>query len=84
MNGKLGMIEAQVAAGWSNESAPFKHPGEECILITEGELMVCIAGTTHTLYEGDSITYDSGMPHWYRNATGSAAVLIGAMTPPSF
>ncbi|MGI5208387.1 helix-turn-helix domain-containing protein [Spirillospora sp. CA-108201] len=84
MNGRLGMIKAQVAAGWSNEDTPFRHPGEECILITEGELMVCIAGTVHTLHEGDSITYDSGLPHWYRNATGSNAVLVGAMTPPSF
>ncbi|MCR3738843.1 transcriptional regulator, XRE family with cupin sensor [Actinomadura glauciflava] len=84
MNGRLGMIKAQVAAGWSNESAPFEHPGEECILITEGELMVCIAGTVHTLHEGDSITYDSGLSHWYRNATDRNAVLVGAMTPPSF
>lgn len=84
MNGRLGMIKAQVAAGWSNESTPFEHPGEECILITEGELMVCIAGTMHTLYEGDSITYDSSLSHWYRNATDSNAVLVGAMTPPSF
>jgi transcriptional regulator with XRE-family HTH domain len=84
MSGRLGMIKAQVAAGWSNESVPFRHPGEECILIMEGELMVCIADTMHTLQVGDSITYDSGLPHWYRNVTDHNAVLIGAMTPPSF
>ncbi|MGI5228764.1 helix-turn-helix domain-containing protein [Actinoallomurus sp. CA-142502] len=84
MNGRLGMIKVQIAAGWSNESAPFKHVGEECIMITEGELIVCVAGTVYTLHEGDSLTYDSGLPHWYRNATGHNAALIGAMTPPSF
>ncbi|GLY76184.1 helix-turn-helix domain-containing protein [Actinoallomurus iriomotensis] len=84
MNGRLGMIKVQIAAGWSNESAPFKHVGEECIMITEGELIVCVAGTVYTLHEGDSLTYDSDLPHWYRNATGHNAALIGAMTPPSF
>jgi transcriptional regulator with XRE-family HTH domain len=84
MDGRLGMIQVQVAAGWSNESAPFKHPGEECILITEGELIVSIGGNVYTLGEGDSLTYDSGVEHWYRNATKRHALLIGAMTPPSF
>lgn len=84
MNGRLGMIRAQVAVGWSNESVPFQHDGEECILMTEGELTVCIAGTSYDLGVGDSITYDSSLPHWYRNASATNAVLIGAMTPPSF
>jgi transcriptional regulator with XRE-family HTH domain len=84
MHGHLGMIKAHIAAGWTNEQAPFVHEGEECITITEGELVVCISSTEYTLTEGDSLTYDSSLPHWYRNATDHHAVLIGAMTPPSF
>jgi transcriptional regulator with XRE-family HTH domain len=84
MHGQLGMIKAHIAAGWSNEEAPFVHEGEECITIVEGELVVCISSTQYTLTEGDSLTYQSSLPHWYRNATNRRAVLIGAMTPPSF
>jgi uncharacterized cupin superfamily protein len=84
MHGQLGMLRAQIAAGWDNEAAPFIHPGEECVTMLQGELDVCVNGTGYKLYEGDSLTYDSALPHWYRNPTAHDAVLIGAMTPPSF
>jgi transcriptional regulator with XRE-family HTH domain len=84
MHGQLGMLRAQIAAGWDNEAAPFRHAGEECVTILQGQLFVCIDGTGYHLDEGDSITYDSALPHWYRNATSRDAVLIGAMTPPTF
>lgn len=84
MNGKLGMLQVQIAPGWSNESVPYVHEGEECVTITEGELLIVIGGTRYLLATGDSLTYDSSAPHWYRNDTDSPAVLIGAMTPPSF
>src|ERR687890_492881 len=84
MQGQLGMVRAEIAAGWDNQSAPFIHPGEECVTMIEGQLYVEINGTGYELSEGDSLTYDSSLPHWYRNATAEAAVLIGAMTPPSF
>lgn len=84
MHGQLGMLRAQIGAGWDNEDAPFKHPGEECVTVLQGQLHVCINGIGYDLAEGDSLTYDSSLPHWYRNSTSADAVLIGAMTPPSF
>ncbi len=84
MHGQLGMVRAQIAAGWDNEDAPFVHPGEECVIVIEGQLRVCVNGTSYDLQEGDSLTYDSSLPHWYLNPTPTDAVLIGAMTPPSF
>jgi quercetin dioxygenase-like cupin family protein len=84
MNGRLAMIRAQVAAGWSNEREPYLHEGEECVLVTRGELRISLAGDLYTLHEGDSLTYDPSLPHWYHNATDYDAQIIGAMTPPSF
>jgi transcriptional regulator with XRE-family HTH domain len=84
MHGQLGMLRAQIGAGWDNEDAPFKHPGEECVTVLQGRLYVCINGMGYDLEDGDSLTYDSSLPHWYRNSTAEDAVLIGAMTPPSF
>jgi transcriptional regulator with XRE-family HTH domain len=84
MNGRLGMIRARIAPGWSNEAEPFLHEGDECVLITRGELRVTIAGDLYVLTEGDSLTYDAGLPHWYANPTEHDAELIGAMSPPSF
>jgi len=84
MNGKLGVVRAQIAPGWSNEGVPYVHEGEEFITIVEGELFVDIGGDGYVLNVGDSLTYDSSIPHFYRNETTKSAVLIGAMTPPSF
>ena len=84
MNGRLGMIRAQVAAGWSNKSEPYRHEGEECVVVTRGELQIWLGTDLYTLTEGDSLTYDPSVPHWYHNATLHDAELIGAMTPPSF
>jgi transcriptional regulator with XRE-family HTH domain len=84
MNGRLGMIRARIAAGWSNQSAPYVHEGEECVLVVEGVLRITVDGDLYVVGEGDSLTYDSGLPHWYQNDTPHDAVLIGAMTPPSF
>lgn len=84
MNGRLGMIRGRIAAGWSNETAPYLHEGEECVLVTQGSLRITVGGDLYVVEEGDSLTYDSSLPHWYHNATRHDAVLIGAMTPPSF
>lgn len=84
MNGKLGMIRAKIAAGWTNESAPYVHEGEECVMVSQGELRITVGGDLYVLHKGDSLTYDPSIPHWYHNPTPDDAELIGAMTPPSF
>ncbi|MCZ2404470.1 helix-turn-helix transcriptional regulator [Paenarthrobacter sp. Z7-10] len=84
MQGQLGVLRAQIAAGWDNRDAPFQHAGEECVTVLQGRLYVCVNRVGYELDEGDSLTYDSSLPHWYRNSTTTDAVLIGAMTPPSF
>lgn len=84
LHGQLGMLRAQIGAGWDNKDAPFRHPGEECVTIVQGRLHVCVNGVGYDLEEGDSLTYDSSLPHWYRNPTSEDAALIGAMTPPTF
>lgn len=83
-HGRLGMIKTVIAGGWTNENAPFAHDGEECVYLVDGKLTVSIAETPYLLGEGDSVTFDSSLPHWYRNDTDTTAVTISAMTPPSF
>ena len=84
MSGRLGMVQAQVPAGWSNEDAPYRHEGDECITMLRGQLIITVNGTEHLLAEGDSLTYDASAWHWYRNETAKEALLLGAMSPPTF
>lgn len=81
---RLGMIRAEVPGGCSNEDAPFRHEGEECIYLLEGELIASLDGTIYHLREGDSLTFDPWLPHWYRNEAERSAIAVTAMTPRSF
>lgn len=84
LGGKLEVLRSQIPAGFDNRERPFQHAGEECVHLLGGALRVGIAGRRYELVEGDSITYDSSVPHWWVNASGASAEIIGAVTPPSF
>jgi transcriptional regulator with XRE-family HTH domain len=85
LQGRLEVLKTTIPPGFNNEEAPFQHEGEECVFLLTGEgLQVTVSGELFTLEQGDSITYDSGDSHWWSNPTDTGAVVIGAVTPPSF
>ena len=84
LQGHLEMLLTRVSAGFSNENAPFRHEGEECVLLLDGSLEVKVGEVMYQLDTGDAITYDSGLTHWWRNPTDTQALIVGAVTPPSF
>jgi transcriptional regulator with XRE-family HTH domain len=84
LQGRLEMLLTRVSPGFSNEPDPFRHPGEECVLLLEGTLEVTVGGERYRLHQGDAITYDSGQTHWWQNPTDTEALIVGAVTPPSF
>ena len=84
LRGSLEMLQTRIPPGFSNQSNPFRHEGEECVLVLEGDLRVCVGDTEHHLQAGDAITYDPALPHWWANETDREATVVGAVTPPSF
>lgn len=84
LRGSLEVLRTSVPAGWSNREQPFHHPGEECVHVLSGRLQVTVGPSSFDLDEGDSITYDSSTVHWYENSGEGPALIIGAVTPPSF
>lgn len=80
----LEMLRTSVPPGWSNHDRPFQHRGEECVHLLSGTVEITVGTQTWVLEEGDSVTYDSGVRHWYTNRSSDPAVIIGAVTPPSF
>jgi transcriptional regulator with XRE-family HTH domain len=81
---RLEVLRVQVACGFDNSERPFVHEGEECVHLLEGELLIYIDGDEYHLAEGDSITYDPTVPHWYRNPFARPGIILSAITPPSF
>ena len=58
---------------------PHKHAGAEVIYVITGQLVVTIDGDDTMLSEGDSMYFDSGFPHSYRQqgrAACSAVVVV--------
>lgn len=84
LQGRLEMLATTVPPGFSNESNPFTHAGEECVVVISGQLQVAVGNDKFGLEVGDAITYDAGIGHWWTNPTGEEASVIGAVTPPSF
>jgi transcriptional regulator with XRE-family HTH domain len=85
LQGKLEVLKTAVPPGFTNQEAPFEHEGEECVYLLGGQaLQINVSGTTYTLEQGDAITYDSALTHWYRNPTDGEAIVLGVVTPPSF
>ncbi|HTW05440.1 MAG TPA: XRE family transcriptional regulator [Streptosporangiaceae bacterium] len=81
---RLEVLRVQIARGFDNSERPFVHDGEECIHMLEGELLIYIGGDEYHLNEGDSVTYDPTVPHWYRNPFSGPGIIFSAITPPSF
>ena len=59
------------------------HEGEECALVLRGQVVITVGDVDYELNEGDSIYYDSGLPHKTR-AVGEEALIVSAITPPNF
>ncbi len=52
------------------------HRGEEFLFLLEGTLEFNCGDTTVTLEKGDSLYFDSSMPHAYRGLAGPAKALV--------
>jgi transcriptional regulator with XRE-family HTH domain len=55
---------------------PHTHPGVEFIYTVAGTLSVHIDGGEHALDPGDSMYFDSGLPHAYRRSRGRSCSAI--------
>lgn len=84
LQGALEVLRTTLPPGFDNADRPFEHRGEECVHLLVGRLELHIGGQTYEMTSGDSATYDAAVPHWWANAGGGEATIIGVVTPPSF
>ena len=61
---------------------PLRHDGREYGLITRGTLHASVGFDTFELGPGDSIAFDSALPHLYWNATAADVHAIWAVMHP--
>lgn len=63
---------------------PITQQGEECGFVLEGELELTVGGEVYRLQPGDSIYFDSALPHSIRNVSNVTARAIWVHSPPAF
>ena len=74
-----------VEAPPGSESGPsFSHEGEDGVVVLEGAIDVDVGGVWHRLDAGDSIYFNAGIPHRWRNSGTVTARAVWLSTPPSF
>ncbi len=84
MSGPIEFIYNIYEPGAGTGTGQYIHPGSECGLILEGELLVTIRDREYLLREGDSITFASSEPHSKQNPGSVRCVCVWANTPPWF
>lgn len=84
LNGALEAVWIEAPPGYDTSDTPFAHPGEEFGVVIQGHHEVFLDGVRYELGPGDSITYPSTTPHWYRNPGPETVKAIWVITPPTF
>src|SRR5690349_21247730 len=63
----MAAAEAVVEPRADSGPTPMRHPGEELVIMLEGEMEFIVAGEPHVLAAGDSIHFRTVRPHSWRN-----------------
>ncbi|MBT9156101.1 MAG: HTH-type transcriptional regulator PuuR [Firmicutes bacterium] len=84
LNRKIEFLKIMLQPGQIDEGELVSHDGEECGYVVSGTLTVKVAEDRYTLHPGDSIYFDSCIPHRLLNFGTNMCLSIWAMTPPTF
>jgi len=81
---ELELLRCTFAPGASSGEEPYTHRGEEAGIILSGTMELWLGDDHFILEEGDSFAFPSDTQHRYRNCSDTEAVVIWAITPPSY
>jgi quercetin dioxygenase-like cupin family protein len=84
LRGNIEFLMIKGPPGSSSGDTNFQHEGEECGIVLQGRMTYRVGDTTVVLEPGDSIYFNSKLPHRWWNAGDEDLVAVWAVTPPSF
>jgi transcriptional regulator with XRE-family HTH domain len=85
LNRKMVLFQARVTAEDGNiVVGPLAEPTEECLVVLEGQLCICLAGQNYMMEAGDSIYFEGRSLESIRVVGEGEASYISAITPPVF
>jgi transcriptional regulator with XRE-family HTH domain len=82
---RLQVILSLIEPGEGSGDEPYAHDSdEECVVVLKGNLEFRVGNEEYLLEEGDSLLFESRIPHWNRNPGPSKAEVLWITTPPSY
>jgi len=84
LGGKIELLRCVFEPHSGSGLQPYTHHGEESGIVISGTLHLWVDDQHIVLNEGDSFAFSSSKPHRYTNPTDEEAVVIWAITPPSY
>lgn len=78
---QLELVMIEIPARSTAIDKAHTHEGEEACHVLEGEIELSYGDEIHLLGAGDSVHWDSRIPHWLKNNGDVPARLIVARTP---
>jgi len=80
----MEVIMVELEPGQVSAARPVTHRGEECATVLQGIARVEVGDEQFDLEEGDTIYFESDLPHRVINPGTIRMCMISAITPPSF
>ncbi len=85
LTGKLQVILSVIEPGGGSGEEPYAHDSdEECVIVLRGRLEFWVGTDRYILEEGDSIVFESRIPHRNKNPGPEQAEVLWITTPPSY
>ncbi len=81
---KMGIMIGTLEPGGATSDEPLGHGGEECLVMLSGRMMIRVGQETMELEGGDSLYFDSSVPHRLFNAGEQPCTFYLIITPPKF
>ena len=82
---RLQVILSMIEPGEGSGDEAYAHDSdEECVVVLKGSLEFRVGDEEYLLSEGDSLLFESRIPHWNRNPGPSKAEVMWIITPPSY
>ncbi len=80
----LQILHERLQPGADTGEGMFRHEGEEGGVVVRGEIELTVGMATRILRAGDAYSFQSNIPHRFRNLGPDVCEIVSACTPPSF
>jgi transcriptional regulator with XRE-family HTH domain len=80
----MEVLSSTAPVGTEMGDTAISHPGEECAVVLKGTMELTVGEEHYVVDAGDSIYFDSGKLHHWKNVGSTELEVIWVITPPHF